>query len=225
MFHVADVLHLEKEEVLHGVFRKHVATLVVPLILATLCIVIPFFFLFPLFRNGILGISVFSLSVLIGISVAMRAMYLWDARACVLTDRRLVLVRQEQLFSRVVTEVTYSTLRDVSWEWQGMWEHLFRMGSVQIRSTSQDLPIHLDQIPHPQDVAELLREFLPKTHAHEHQPTLPLTKTPTMVHAPSGDERRQKLDEIVSLLGRSSDEELDRFATILRARESERDST
>ena len=220
MFHVTDVLHLEKEEAVLGVFRKHAFTLVPALALATACIVVPFFFLFPLFRSGALGIGVFCVSVLIGIAVAMRAMFLWDAQTLVVSDRRFVLVQQESLFSRAVTEVPFVHVRDVSWDRRGIWEQIFRTGSVRVRTTTQELPLILKALPHPDQVAELLRPVLVASPVPS-----PVTPVDKMVHAASGDLRRQKLDQIMNLLGRSSDEELDRFVMILEAREKERNES
>ena len=232
MFHVSDVLHLEKDEALEGLFRKHSATLAIPFLIALVCIVVPFFFLFPLFRSGALGIVFFCVSVFAGICIALRAMYIWDAEANILTNRRLVIVKQEGLFSREVTEIQFATLRDVSWDRKGMWEALWQMGTVHLRSRNEELPIHLLMIPRPEQFVDIFRQRLSASSAdvlpviEKEVISEPLPKEEIAmiaeIHEPSGDHRRKKMDEIVNLLGRSSDEELERFAIILRARESER---
>jgi len=49
MFRLESVIQLKDEEQIRAIARRHIITLIGPLALAMVLIVVPFFFLFPLF--------------------------------------------------------------------------------------------------------------------------------------------------------------------------------
>lgn len=90
MFRLEDVLQLKDTEDVKLVVRRHPVSLVPGLGSALLLIVIPFFFLFPLFAWGIPGVGAFMASVVIGIVVAIRTVLVWNADVLIITTLRLV---------------------------------------------------------------------------------------------------------------------------------------
>ncbi|MCC7357380.1 PH domain-containing protein [Candidatus Uhrbacteria bacterium] len=204
MFHLEDVLQLKEGENVVRLTRRHVLTLAPGLILALILIVLPFFLLFPLFSLGVLGVMMFGISVLIGIGIAYRTFVLWDADVLLMTTHRLVDVDQKGLFTRNVTEAQMQNIQDVSWSKKGIWETIFRMGSVSIQTAGASSNIEAIKVSEPQRLAEFLNDI-------RHQ-----TAPKKTVIDP---EKYEKMKTIQTMLQQFSLEELERIETILKARE------
>lgn len=165
MFHLSDVMKLQPNEKVLGVFRAHSIALLVRLLGFAVLIILPCFFIFPLFRMGAIGILLFLLPVLIGAIGAWRAVRLWDATALVLTDRRLVHALQRGIWDRHVSEVAFSHVGDVQWEKRGLWQSVWRMGTLRIRTNGGSVPsIVMNHLRAPDRLAQSIQEL--RGHGH-----------------------------------------------------------
>lgn len=203
MFHLEDVLQLKDGEQVKSVMRRHVVTLAPPLFLSLVLIVTPFFLLFPLFGWGIPGVALFFTAVVLGIVIAIRALVLWDADVIIVTNLRLIDVDQRGLLTRTVSEAALSAIQDVSWKRRGLFETMFRIGSVVVQTAGSATTIEARKIPRPEQTYELINEL---RHA-----SAPGSKAP--------EAREDLLGEIADLLKGYSTDELTRIKSILRARE------
>ncbi len=159
MFHIEDVLQLKETEKVKLFVRRHPMTLLPSLLTATLLIVTPFFFIFPLFSFRMPGVAVFLSSVLIGIVIALRAFLLWDSDALIVTTDRLVKVDQKGVFSRFVTELAMDSISDVAWKRQGVVDTLFSVGSLSVNSPAVSKTIEMKRMSHPQRLHETINDL------------------------------------------------------------------
>jgi len=148
------VLQLKPNETIKNLIRKHVVTVIPQLALALVFIVIPFFFLFPLFSLGIFGVVIFFALVLIGIFIALRLLYIWDADSLIITNYRIVDIDQSGILSRRVSEINLSDIKHTSWNKKGILQTLFNMGTVTIRSNNSDVELELNNVSRPQAIHE-----------------------------------------------------------------------
>lgn len=200
MFHLEDVLQLKDEEDVKLFVRRHPFTMLGHLGLSLLFIVIPFFFLFPLFGYGTPGIIVFLISVMIGIGLAMRTLIMWDADVFLLTTRRVINVDQRGVWSRFVTEAALSEIQDVRWERKGLLHTMSDYGSVAIQASGLGEVMLVRDIPHPQQVHELMNDI-------RH------TTTPKRTHlSPEQHERIRKLMQVLEELPPEALEKVEGFA-------------
>lgn len=201
MFHLEDVLQLKDEEDVKLIVRRHAVTLLGGLGIAFVCIVLPFFFLFPLFAWGIAGITLFGTLLIAGIVIAVRTMLLWDADVLVVTTLRLVDVDQKGLFSRFVKETPLSGIQDVAWHRKGFVDTVFRVGTLDVSIQSAD-PMRITRVAHPETVHELINDLRHAT-------------TPKRVDL--SPERRERLKKISGLLETLPDATLDRVEAMIRS--------
>jgi membrane protein YdbS with pleckstrin-like domain len=152
MFRITDVIQLQPEERVCGVYRRHSITLWPRLILAGMLIVLPFFYLFPLTGAGPLGLFVFILFVAAGLVVALRAFFMWDADILLLTNRRVVDVDQKGVWSRTVSEVPLVRVEEVRWDRRGLVDSVCRLGTVRIRASGSSQEICARRLFRPQSV-------------------------------------------------------------------------
>lgn len=194
MFQVSDVLQLHPQERVHRLVRVHVAYLWSKLLLAGIFLIVPFFFLFSLLRAGAIGIVVFLFFTGLGILLALKSFFLWDAQVLILTDKRLVYVLQKSLWHRLVSEAALDTIRDLQWEQASLVERLLRSGTVRIKTGASSVPdMTAARIPGPEEVVraiKTLREH-PSTHA---------SSVENRKHDEEGslDERRERIHAWVS---------------------------
>ncbi|MFA5935735.1 MAG: hypothetical protein WC787_02705 [Patescibacteria group bacterium] len=200
MFHLEDVLQLKDEEDVKLIVRRHPITLLGGLGIAFLCIVLPFFFIFPLFSWGVAGIALFGILLIAGIVTAMRTILLWDADVLVVTTLRLVDVDQKGIFSRFVKEAPLSSIQDVGWHRKGLIDTVFHVGTLDVTITGTSNLV-VTRVSHPSRINELINDL---RHA---------TTPKRMDIAP---DRRERLKKISSRLEGLSEEALDRIEAVVK---------
>ncbi|MBI4138584.1 hypothetical protein HY479_00345 [Candidatus Uhrbacteria bacterium] len=171
MFHIEDVLQLKEREDVKLLVRRHPVTLVPGLGFAMLLIVIPFFFLFPLFSFGLPGMGVFLVSVLAGIVVTVRTFILWDSDVLIITTLRLVDVDQKGVFSRFVTEVSFLSVKDVSWKRHGFVDTACGVGTLTVSRSGESKPLEITRVSHPERVQETINDARHATVKHPDPPS------------------------------------------------------
>jgi len=158
MFHLEDVLHLHERERLLGVARQHPSVLLRRLLWALVLIVAPFFLIFRFISWGAPGMIVFLGLVLFGSAVAIRAVLLWNGRTLIATTERMVFVHQRGLFSRFVTDIALGDIRDVRFERNGIFDGLFKLGTVLVRQKDSDTEVRFTRLSHPQEFLAIIQE-------------------------------------------------------------------
>jgi membrane protein YdbS with pleckstrin-like domain len=205
MFRIESIIQLKEEENIEALIRRHLITLIPSLFISMVFIVLPFFFLFPLFGFGAIGVLVFGASVIIGILWATRCLFLWNADVLVVTNMRIVDVDQKGLLSRKVSEAPYGVIQDVSWKREGIWQTIFRMGSVSIQTAGSSANIEAEQIPHPSKLHEIINDE-----------RLRYTSEPTeQKQSPEKKDRRSRIRRIAELLEEVSDTSVAEIESVL----------
>ncbi len=134
MLHLTDVIQPKPDEHVEAVFRKHRLTLFPDLVLASLFIVTPFFWIFSLLHAGSLGAISFAVLLSVGAAIGLRALLLWDASALIITNERIIRVIQAGIWHRIVQEVSLHAIHELACESRGMFETFFRVGTLRIRA-------------------------------------------------------------------------------------------
>jgi uncharacterized membrane protein YdbT with pleckstrin-like domain len=204
-------MQLKDEEQIRAMVRRHAITLIGPLLLAMLLIVIPFFFLFPLFSLGLAGIIVFGVMILVGAFLAFRTLFVWDNDVLIVTNFRVVDIDQRGLFSRHVSEANLNAVQDVSWKKQGFWQTLFRMGSVTVQTAGATATIQGDNLPRPEKIQNLINDVRQESPS----PTAP-------AQTPVEKDRRSRIRHIAAMLEEVKDEEVMEIENILEKKSKEK---
>lgn len=202
MFHIEDVLQLKDTEDIKLLARRHSVTMFPGLLLALALIVIPFFFLFPLFSWGWPGLSLFVISALAGILISMRTVLIWDADVLIVSTLRLIDVDQKGVFSRFVTEIPLSAVRDVVWRRKGIVDTVFNVGSLDIQAADVAQKMIISRVGKPESIHELINDL-----RHATQPK----------RADVPPEKRERVRRLAALLEALPDDVLDRVENAIKA--------
>ena len=100
--------YLKDDEQLIRIIRRYWLTFIIPGLLSAVLILIPFFFLIPLFAAGRWGIIGFSVLLFIGGIYCLRTIVVGYFNCFIVTDRRIVDHDQSGLFERNVSEAPYN---------------------------------------------------------------------------------------------------------------------
>lgn len=152
------------EEILM-VVRESFAPHVFRFFLLAVWFLIPFFFFYPLFRMGTLGVVIFFVLFLSGIFFFWRAFRKWSHTLFVITDLRVVDIDQRGVFDRVVSESTFEQMDDVSYRMHGMMSALFKYGTVSLKMRGTAADLKFEHVRNPARVQDLLNDL--RHHKHE----------------------------------------------------------
>ncbi|MFA6304754.1 MAG: PH domain-containing protein [Patescibacteria group bacterium] len=150
---------LKNNEVLLRVIHQHVLVFFKPGLLALLLIVLPFFLMFLLFRWQKLGLGIFLFLTIIGILAIIRVYLIWSYNVFLITNQRLILIKQKGFFDRLVAETDYPSIQDVAYRKKGFWQTIGKYGSLRIQAHGLENALVVSKIPRPDKVQQLLLEL------------------------------------------------------------------
>lgn len=152
-------LGLKDDESLLAVVRAAPVTLILSGTLVAALILLPFFFMVPLLRWELLGKIIIGLSWTLGLLFGTRGLVKWRMTILAVTERRVIIVRQNGFFDRHVTELPFSRIQEVSYRVSGMGATIFRYGELLIESAGSDEPLAMKHVPHPARIQDLITEL------------------------------------------------------------------
>ncbi|MFH1253554.1 MAG: PH domain-containing protein [Candidatus Uhrbacteria bacterium] len=165
-----------------------------------LWIVVPFFFLFPLWQQGWVGIIIFAGLVLSGLLVASQSYFSWQRTSLVITDQRIIDIDQHGFFNRSVTEIEHQDIEEVAFKIKGFWSTVFRFGTVLVRTAGERADVAIRRVHQPIKLQHLLNDLREE------------------IGGPGVFKERAR--KLASLAGRLSNEEIERLAAAVEKRES-----
>jgi len=127
--------------------------------LLVIWILLPFFFLFPLWQEGGIGLVIFVAWLFSGILLLTRAYLMWARTIFVVTDMRVIDYDQKGFFYRIVTEARFDQIDEVSYQIKGIFSTLFRYGTLQLQLRGSSADIQVDQVKHPNRIADLINDL------------------------------------------------------------------
>ena len=157
---------VREDEEVRQIIRANPVKYWLSIIFSLIFIIGPFFFLYPLMQFRFWGLAAFSGALLLGIVLSIRTWFLWYRNMLIITDQRLVDVDQKKIFHRVVSEVYYSNIQDVSFAIKGILPTLFRFGTLVVQTAANNETIEIDGIRRPEKlqavIVKLQGEFVKK---------------------------------------------------------------
>ncbi len=128
---------LHSDEEVKNVVRQFGFRLLLPMTLAALLVAAPFYFMIPLtglriwkWDLRVVGEAIFAASLAFGFIYGLRAYVKWKGTMLIITNQRIIDVDRRGLFDRVVSEVPYQSLSDVSYRSKGIVEMAAGIGTI-----------------------------------------------------------------------------------------------
>lgn len=153
------LIQLKPEEEILQVVHEAITPNIPRFIGFVVLLALPFFFLFPLFREGLFGVTIFFVVLIIGIVLTSRAFFKWSRTVLIVTDKRVVDHEQSGFFTRVITEARYKQLDEVICRIKGISPTLFRYGTVRMHLSGNAADIEFRRISSPERVTDLINDL------------------------------------------------------------------
>ncbi len=164
-------------------------------------IVAPFFLLFPLFQQGMIGVVIFIALLGSGLLFGWRRYFVWQHTVFVITDQRVVDVEQRGFFDRTYSEIGHNDIQDVTFRVKGILPTIFRYGTLSVKTAGTAADLEMRRVRYPAKFHDLINDL-----REEAKTAVPkLTRT-------------RKVKELVDHM---SDEEVNELVLRVRAKDSD----
>lgn len=127
--------------------------------------VLPFYFMYSLFRQGQWGVWVFVVAILTAVFFGFRSWYIWSGTVFTVTSKRLIDIDQQGLFSRVSSSVMLNKVDDVSFSKKGIIQTVFGYGTVKIVTSGNADDVLIRRVKNPQKLNDLVHDLCLKKSA------------------------------------------------------------
>ncbi|PJA46270.1 hypothetical protein CO174_00485 [Candidatus Uhrbacteria bacterium CG_4_9_14_3_um_filter_50_9] len=154
-----DIIQLKPEEEVLEVVHEVMLPNSPRLLLYVLVLALPFFFLFPLWREGLWGVIVFFVLLCIGSLLLYRTFFKWSRTVFIISDRRVVDHEQIGFFTRVVSEARFHQIDEVTYRVKGVIPTLFRYGVVRLQLQGSAADIEFKHVKRPARIADLINDL------------------------------------------------------------------
>lgn len=77
----------------------------------------------------------------------------------IITDHRIIDVRQNGFFSRSVSEMRLGRIQDVSSEIHGFWPTMLHYGNVIVQTAGESNKLFFEEVAHPEHIRDILMEL------------------------------------------------------------------
>lgn len=156
-----------KEEILHFI-RRHWIAYVKWIIILTIMILSPIIITIILLNNNAIAITesnkyyfviFFSLYSLLVMAVFITTWIDYYLDVTIITRQHLIHVRQIEIFNRIVSEQSLLRVQDVSSDMKGLYQTLFRFGTVYVETAGEQPNFRMTDIAKPHQVAKAIMEI------------------------------------------------------------------
>lgn len=147
--------------------RRHYLVMLSFILMLALLILIPFFVYFflpvvldisnaKIFKNLFLFIASLYYLCLAILSFFIFIDYYLDI--WIITNQRIISIEQRGLFRRIVTELRYSQIQDITSDVSGLVATFFQFGNIMIQTAAEEERIKLRQITHPIETRRIISD-------------------------------------------------------------------
>ena len=148
----------ENEEVIK-IIRQSKGVIISKIILPIILIIGPFFFLWPLFQMGNIGIIIFFLLIISGLFILIRNLFIWYFKILVVTNQKIVDIDQQRLLHKIVSDIPLEKIQDIFYRIKGLNQTLTGVGDIQIVLTDNKTRIELENIKQPQKIQQIILQL------------------------------------------------------------------
>lgn len=159
------------DEKIFVVTRQHYIHFIQNFALIFFMILLPFILMAMLFRSSQIGNTLNSLYLkdflylagclyfLTALNFFMSNWITYYYNILIVTDERLVEIRQDGLFNRNINELSFERVQDVSCHTKGFWSTLFNAGNIEIQTSGAQANFRIVNVPLSSDVIGIISEL------------------------------------------------------------------
>jgi hypothetical protein len=133
-------INLRSDEEVIIVLHHHPIGYLKQIIITIFIILLSFFLMYPLFNYfEQIGVALFAALLLTGLIYGSREFFIWYNNVFIITNQRIIDNDQRGFFERIVSEVPYEKIADISYSVKGFWQTILKLGTIKIKAEGVDL--------------------------------------------------------------------------------------
>lgn len=135
---------------------------VLPFALPKLLVLVPFFIPYASYfeYQSIVMRAVLGVWLLIVWTLAWVAFTRYFLNAWILTNHRIVTIKQRRFFSREVSSLFLNRVQDVTTNVVGILSSLLNIGDIQVQTAGEDVVFVMRDIPHPERLCDVILRYV-----------------------------------------------------------------
>jgi len=155
---------LQPNEKVLNIYRQTESVLFKPVVIMLVLIYIPWFFLlkYDLVSNYLRLLVFWTTLVFI---YGLVKYLIWLLNVYIITDKRIVVVSYQSIFSKTVSEMPLRSLLNAGFEVKGFWQSILSYGNVEIRAQGLPHPLVFKNVRQP----AVIKDFLWSLHGQSTQ--------------------------------------------------------
>lgn len=160
----------EKDENVVLVIRSHWMSYFKYIISAVLVLILPTVvaLLIPsLNTNLMLIVTIFLISIMLSMSLAVYSFLMWFYNVNIITDRRVIDIDFKSVFFHTPSEARLEKIEDVTSQQSGSFTNLLDIGTVHIQTAGTNAFIEFENVPKPREIQDILSDLLELAHKGE----------------------------------------------------------
>ena len=135
-------INLRTDEEVITILHHHPIGFIKQIFITAFIILLSFFLMYPLFNNlDQLGVAIFVALLATGIFYGGREFFIWYYNVFIITNQRIIDMDQRGFFEKIVSEVPYENIIDVSYYVKGIGQSIFKLGTIKVKASGVDLII------------------------------------------------------------------------------------
>ncbi len=195
-------VELHSNEEVKRVLRQHPRFIVSKLTFSAILLSAPLYLFVPLMGLKWFGSSVFGISLFAALLFALRSWVKHRGTLLIITNQRVIDVERRSFFDKIVSEVPYESLSDVSYRSRGLFETLTGAGTITFQMIGGKDNVAFPNLADPSSVQKQVMEL---RIAHSHgtpEVNDPVEGVINTVKTLSPTEKRAVLSSVKKMAGR-----------------------
>lgn len=139
-------INLVEGERIIDVIKQHPLSKTHLILIAVILFLVPIFFMYYLFSLGNLGVTIYISILLLAVYFSIREYIVWTNNVFILTNKKIVDINQRGFFTKIVSEVSYKKVLDVSYITKGIINYIFGFGSIIVKTSVPGLSLKIEYV-------------------------------------------------------------------------------
>jgi membrane protein YdbS with pleckstrin-like domain len=163
----------ERDEEIIMISRKHWIAYCMHIIIALVVPIIPIILLvissntYDIFGKTTIYLGLFVASLVISVNIIVTAIIQWYYNISIITDKRILSLKVNNIFQHSYTEILWKKIQDVSHDSVGPLSSIFDVGNVYIDTAGEGVDLTLKLVPKPRDIQEVINNLVDLTNSGE----------------------------------------------------------
>ena len=99
--------------------------------------------------------------ILIVLIIILHKIFIWRNNGLVITNMRIIENEQRGIFNKLVTELLFDDIKEISYEKNGLNASIYNFGDLKLRTASEN-EVTIERVSEPEQVVDIINQLRQK---------------------------------------------------------------